>query len=67
MLYQVITAASLVTFALNLILNLRNLKAPPSDNKIPQPVPFVSVLIPARDKEANTLLLKINWGGQYAK
>ena len=53
MLYQLIIAVGLVTFALNLILNLRNLKAPHSDSKIPQPAPFVSVLIPARDEEAN--------------
>ena len=60
MLYQVITAAGLVTFALNLILNLRNLKASPSDSRILQPAPFVSVPIPARNKEVNTLLLEIN-------
>ena len=53
MLYQVIIAIGLVTFALNLILNLRSLKAPHSDSKIPEPAPFVSVLIPARDEEAN--------------
>jgi len=66
MLYQVIIAAVLVTFALNLILNLRNLKASHSDNKIPQPAPFVSVLIPARNKEATTRSLKLT-RGQYAK
>jgi len=60
MLYQVITAAGLVTFVLNLIPNLRNLKVPHSDSKIPQPAPFVSVPIPARDKKVNTLLLEIN-------
>jgi len=60
MFYQVISATGLVTFALNLILNLRNLKVPPSDSKIPQPAPSVSVLIPARNKEANALLLEIN-------
>jgi len=53
MLYQVIIAIGLVAFALNLILNLRSLKVPHSGSKIPQPAPFVSVLIPARDEEAN--------------
>ena len=53
MLYQIIIAAGLVIFVLNLILNLRSLKKPPSDSKIPKPAPFVSVLIPARDEEAN--------------
>lgn len=60
MLYQVITAAGLVTFVLNLIPNLRNLKMPQSDSKIPQRAPFVSVPIPARDKKVNALLLEIN-------
>ena len=53
MLYHVIIAVGLVIFALNLILNLRSLKTPRKDGKIPQPPPFVSVLIPARDEEAN--------------
>ena len=53
MLPQIIIAAGLVGFVLNLILNLRRLKTPYSDAKIPEPAPFVSVLIPARDEEAN--------------
>ena len=53
MLYQIIIAAGLVSFMLNLILNLRSLKTPRSDSKIPEPAPLVSVLIPARDEEAN--------------
>ena len=53
MLYQVIIAAGLVSFMLNLILNLRSLKTPRSDSKIPEPASFVSILIPARDEEAN--------------
>ncbi len=53
MLYQVIIAAGLVSFVLNLILNLRSLKKPASDSEIPQPAPFISVLIPARDEERN--------------
>jgi chlorobactene glucosyltransferase len=52
MLYQVIVAVALVVFALNLVLNLRNLKRP-RDSQIPGPTPFVSILIPARDEEAN--------------
>ena len=53
MLYQVIIAAGLVSFVLNLIFNLRTLKRPHSDSITPEPAPFVSVLIPARDEEAN--------------
>jgi len=53
MLYQLIIAAGLVSFMLNLILNLRSLKTPSSDSKIPEPAPFISVLIPARDEETN--------------
>ena len=53
MLYQIIIAAGLVLFALNLILNLRTLKTPNSRSKIPEPAPFISVLVPARDEEAN--------------
>jgi chlorobactene glucosyltransferase len=53
MLYQLIIAAGLVSFALNLILNLRSFRTPRTDSKIPKPAPFISVLIPARDEEAN--------------
>ena len=53
MLYQVIIAAGLVSFMLNLILNLRSLKTPRGDSKISEPAPFVSVLIPARDEATN--------------
>ena len=53
MLYQVVIAVGLVCLALNLILNLRSLKTPPRDGKIPKPAPFISVLIPARDEEAH--------------
>jgi len=53
MLYQIIIAIGLVGFMLNIILNLRTLKTPNSSNKIPTPAPFISVLIPARDEEAN--------------
>jgi len=53
MLYQVIIAAGLVSFALNIILNLRSLKKVHGNNKIPNPAPLVSVLIPARNEEQN--------------
>ena len=53
MVYQIIIAGGLVLFALNLILNLRAIKSPRSDSKVPQPAPFVSVLIPARNEEEN--------------
>ncbi len=53
MLYHLIVAAGLICFMLNLILNLRSLKIPCSDAKIPESVPLVSILIPARNEEAN--------------
>ena len=53
MLYQLIIAAGLFSFMLNLILNLRSLKVPRWDSKMPEPAPLISILIPARDEEAN--------------
>ena len=53
MLYQIIIAAGLVSFILNLILNLRSLKTPSAESEIPKAAPLISVLIPARDEEAN--------------
>ncbi len=53
MLYQIIVAVALVSFLLNLIFNLRSLKTPRIDSKISEPAPFISVLIPTRDEEAN--------------
>ncbi|HUU64483.1 MAG TPA: glycosyltransferase [Dehalococcoidales bacterium] len=53
MLYQVIIAAGLVIFMLNLALNLRSLKKLRCDEKAPEPAPLISVLIPARDEELN--------------
>ena len=53
MLYQVIIGVGLVSFLLNLILNLRSLRTPPRNARVPEPAPLVSVLIPARDEEAN--------------
>jgi chlorobactene glucosyltransferase len=56
MLYQVIIAVGLVIFLVNLILNLRKLKTPDINSKVPQPAPLVSVLIPARDEEKNIVM-----------
>ncbi len=53
MLYHILIAAGLVIFLLNLILNLRSLKKPRRDSKVPEPAPLISILIPARDEEAN--------------
>jgi len=53
MIYQSIVAVLLVVFATNLILNLRALRKPDRNSKIPEPAPLVSVLIPARNEEEN--------------
>jgi chlorobactene glucosyltransferase len=53
MLYQGIVIAGLVIFMLNLTLNLRSLRTLRPDAKAPEPAPLVSILIPARDEEAN--------------
>ncbi|MFH1647955.1 MAG: glycosyltransferase [Chloroflexota bacterium] len=51
--YQLIVAAGLVLFLFNLILNLRNLRTPRADSRVPGPPPLVSVMVPARDEETN--------------
>jgi chlorobactene glucosyltransferase len=53
MLYQIIITIGLAIFALNFILNLRALKTPSKDAKIPEPTPLVSVLVPARNEQEN--------------
>lgn len=53
MLYQVIILVGLAAFLVNLLLNLKNLKAPDVNSKVPQPAPLISVLVPARDEEDN--------------
>ncbi len=53
MLYQIIIAAGLLVFLANLLLNLRSLKTPLRHGKTPRPAPLISILIPARDEEAN--------------
>ena len=53
MLYQVVIIIFLIIFLVNLILNLKEIKVPRSDSKIPEPAPLVSILVPARDEEEN--------------
>lgn len=53
MAYQLFIAVGLLVFAINLALNLVALKRPSGDGKPPESMPLVSVLIPARDEEAN--------------
>jgi chlorobactene glucosyltransferase len=53
MIYQIIVAVLLVVFGINLILNLRALRRPDRNSKVPEPAPLVSVLIPARNEEEN--------------
>jgi len=51
--YQIIIAAVLALFLVNLYLNLKNLKAPRADAKVPSPAPLISVMVPARDEAEN--------------
>jgi len=51
--YHLIIAGGLVLFMLNLFLNLRALKRPRADSRPPQSAPLISVMVPARDEEAN--------------
>jgi chlorobactene glucosyltransferase len=53
MVYQIVIAAGLALFLVNLLLNLRDLKALRRDARLPQAAPLISVLIPARDEENN--------------
>src|SRR4030042_168121 len=53
MLYQIIIAIVLAAFLINVLLNLKSLKTPDSNAKIPQPAPLISILVPARDEEEN--------------
>jgi chlorobactene glucosyltransferase len=52
-LYQIIIAVGLIVFMLNLFLNLKSLKRPKANVTWEGKVPFVSVLVPARDEAAN--------------
>ncbi len=53
MLYEILTTACLAVFTLNVILNLRSLRAPRPDGALPDAAPLVSVLVPARNEEGN--------------
>jgi chlorobactene glucosyltransferase len=53
MLYQIIIAGVLLLLLLNVIMNMRKLRTPDIDAKVPQPAPLISVLVPARDEEMN--------------
>ncbi len=53
MLYQQLVAILLAALLLNLLLNLRTLRRAKSDVELPEPAPLISVLIPARNEEAN--------------
>ena len=53
MVYQIIIAAGLVFFLGNIILNFRALKRPRKNAVVPSPAPLISVLVPARNEEAN--------------
>ena len=53
MIYQIIIAGILVVILINLVLNLRNLRTPDRNARVPQPAPLISVLIPARNEEEN--------------
>ena len=53
MVYQIIIAGILVIFLINLILNLRSLRIPDRNSKVPQPAPLISVLVPARNEDEN--------------
>jgi chlorobactene glucosyltransferase len=53
MIYQIVIAGILVIILINLILNLRNLRKPDRNAKVPQPAPLISVLVPARNEKGN--------------
>ena len=53
MLYQIIITAGLAIFLLNLLLNLKAIKRPRADSKVPKSKPLISVLVPARDEGNN--------------
>jgi len=53
MLYQQLICFLLVGVLFNLLLNLRSLRKAKADGELPDPPPLISVLIPARNEEAN--------------
>ncbi|RJO62532.1 MAG: glycosyltransferase [Dehalococcoidia bacterium] len=53
MIYQVAIALLLSLALLNLALNMRSLKVPRRNATVPHPAPLVSIIVPARNEEAN--------------
>jgi chlorobactene glucosyltransferase len=53
MVYQAAVSALLVLLLLNTLLNLRSLRRARCDTGLPDPAPLVSILVPARNEEAN--------------
>jgi chlorobactene glucosyltransferase len=53
MVYQAAVSALLVLLLLNTLLNLRSLRRARCDTGLPDPAPLISVLVPARNEEAN--------------
>jgi chlorobactene glucosyltransferase len=53
MIYQVAIALLLALSLLNLALNLKSLRVPRRDARVPDPAPLVSIIVPARNEEAN--------------
>ncbi len=53
MLYQQIVCIVLAAILFNLLLNLRVLRKPKPNIELPVPAPLISILIPARNEEAN--------------
>lgn len=53
MIYQVFIALLLSIALLNLALNMRSLKVPRRNAGVPHPAPLVSIIVPARNEEAN--------------
>jgi chlorobactene glucosyltransferase len=53
MLYQQIVCIVLAALLFNILLNLRSLRKPKSNVELPVPAPLISILIPARNEEAN--------------
>lgn len=53
MIYQVAIALLLSLALLNLALNMRSLKIPKRNPRVPHPAPLVSIIVPARNEEAN--------------
>lgn len=51
--YQIFICAILILFIFNLLLNLRRIKIPDRNAKLAESIPFISVLVPARNEEAN--------------